>query len=592
MQYNMDNSGNFNMYQSEVISLMKKSKKQLIFGCPDNPNSKAGDLFRGGNYLMCFQGGFEKFSILLSNGGVIELHFQLFSEVPDPDKDDKINKSEFDKIANYVKTIRKKNIDLMSHLPFMIDKKAEAKINNLSLKSFDGFFNFDFCWFVIPESYRMNPTVIPAFVAQSKDDKTLFARKTELDDVFRTIDLLDKFDVELLTVHATKPGIFFTSGELDEYKNTINKINDYIKSKNSNVEICVETGGLLPNELIEINRDCNVNINMDIAHFLLDLSASKNFKSNEEMEKYTLNFIKENTKIIKNMHLTQTYENIDAHKGVYENGIISCNGEVIKFLNNQYQKGNKILSMVESKPDYRNFEFVYHTLNDDVNPKKKQIKSRSSLILVMGTAASGKSTIRKFLENDSIISIESDKVHEEILASAESLTAENFNEEVRQIGYNTILHYISNFLDEGLEVIVDATFDKKKRRKQLFDILKKRPKNDVYIIKVESNDVKTKEIDPAHSFGGAAIEKRKKEAEDISNDGKPLPFVLRDFYIYKNLIDKYEPFDISEYSNAHFTYINTGDNTFKIYNENTKQKIMLSIIKEGYKKMGISLNEI
>ncbi|MBF0199589.1 MAG: hypothetical protein HQL32_17870, partial [Planctomycetes bacterium] len=555
-----------------------------FIGVPDNPNSKTEEIFRGGNYLMSYHGGLDQYGFLLENGGVIELHFQLFSEVPDLDyrtmEGSAEAQEEFSVLENYVKRARSIGVDFMAHMPFIRDQKIEFPER-------DGYFNFDFEWLVVPEAYSENPMTIPAVVADSIEDKCINVHVAAMTDICRTIDLLDVLGIELLTIHASKPGCFFTGDELDAFEKRLQEIQEYIRSKGNKILMCIETGGLRPEEHLRLCENLGVYINMDPAHFRLDLEQLHPEWSQEEQDRETLAFTRANLAYIKNMHLTQTLEHTDAHLGVYQHGVIGCNGELIRLLYEEKERGNKIFAMVESKPDIENYRYIDKALKPRIVYKGK---SKSTVTLLLGHAVSTKSTTKKAIAQPEHQIIASDEIIQVLLNSAigmGQMYTNRVNEGIRQISYDTITKQVTQLIQDNKDIIVDATFDKQIRRQELFDLLNAHEIENVYIIRSESEDFRREHLDETNSFAIRAFEERKKELKEAKSRGKlPRQFLLHNFEIYQKLIAGYEPFDLKEFPRAHLAEINVEKQTLMMYNEDFRLRHYVFNIVEQRRNKG------
>ncbi|MBU1850376.1 MAG: TIM barrel protein [Nanoarchaeota archaeon] len=536
----------------QTISGTNPDTLDILVTFPDNPNSKTGKLFPG-NYLIEFNGGIDK-KIKEFNGllGGIEVHFQTFDELA-------LEGPEYKKIQDYVNKLKEKGVKLMMHAPFVEDRNPkDSKPLNMNFK-----------WFVVPEEYRKQEDGNQKPVVQTPDGKiTIYAEETKQEEMKKTIQLADKLGIELLTVHVTKPGTILKGADWNEYKEYIKNLTNYINKKDFKVKLCVETGGALEEQLVELHETYGTNINLDTAHYVLDLTSKDGGLNLREANKKAIAFFKKHSKYIGQVHLTQTAEKADLHKGIYETGALTCNEEIIRLISKEQKKGRSKLCMIESRADIENFYQVAKALRSNNEYEEK------FLVAGLGLPVSGKTVSLNMIKEVFGVpeTLESDRIRETYD------TAFSFTEVVPEINkemvYDDMHQQAENKLKHGVGVILDATYHLKERREQINEIINSHCVKDVYIMQLECDDDATKE----------RLNERKKENEELTLQGKTAPKKLSDFEIFKDLRSKAEPMKLDEFKNAHILIYNTSRGVVDVYNKDFTSEVMVMKLRNDVEK--------
>ncbi len=500
---------------------------------------------------MVYHGGLDS-KIREFNGllGGVEVHFQTFDEIA-------LEGQEYDTIQAYVQKAKENDIDLMMHAPFIVDRDPE----NGKL------FNFDFKWFVVPNEYQEQADGTQKPIVASPDGSVILnARETDSFEMYDTIQLADKLGINLLTVHVTKPEVMLNDKEWAQYDEYISDLVHFIHTTNSNVDLCVETGGATWDQLLSLNKKYGTLINMDTAHYFLDMMHLG--MTAEEANKDTVTKFKQYRDIIGQVHLTQTVKGQDLHKGIYEEGALTCNEEIIRIISEDQLQGLDKLCMVESKADIENFYQVAKALRHSDDETEK------FLVISMGLPATGKSTtlnlIQKVLGVDVL---ESDAIRDEYENQQFSFVTMN-PEKDKDVVYDEMNERAEKRFAHGTGVIMDATYHLKDRREKIKGLLEQNDVEELYIFELESDE---KDIENRFNL-------RKNQINHAKAEGKSIPKKVHELEIYKNLEAAAEPFELAEFPNAHVVHYNTSTRTIDVYNSDFTTEVMLMNIRNDVRE--------
>ena len=313
--------------QNKTIKNMEKHP----IGHQDNPLSKTGKLFSD-NLLICFNGGIDKVK-RETDLNLVELHFQLYEEVPSG-KRLKI-------LEDYCRKVRKMGIELVAHCPFMKDKNKKGEDYRE--------LNIDFVWPLVPQEFKKK------LVSELKGNKC-FLKKASIKKISNFLEILKKLGIRVLTMHVSKPGVWFNKKDFGKLLKILEKIKK-IADRNE-VKIAIETGGILEEEISKI-IGLGFGINFDTAHYFLDLHMKG--KNIQEANKETAEVFKRVADRVYVIHLSQTTLDYDAHLNSFDSyGVLTCNEEILRYTKKKTLKPYVIL---ETHPDKKGIDIVRKILD-------------------------------------------------------------------------------------------------------------------------------------------------------------------------------------------------------------------------------------
>lgn len=276
-------------------------------------------------------------------------------------------------------------------------------------------------------------------------------------DIKEQIDFSKKIGSKIIIFHVKEPGVYLSENEFNTY---IQKIREMCSYSNG-IEICVETGGVTPSQIERVLNETKAKIIYDTSHVILD-----NEKINE---KFDINFFEKLIEIkrLAEIHVCSVKKN-GWHTPLFVNsevdGIDYLNRYVLKRVEYESKNGNVIPLLIEIYPDRRNIEFI------------QSVVKPSTLILIAGLQASGKTTLRKLLaERLNAKYVSSDDLRSKIKTPNYTL------EETKKV-YRTLAEKAAELLVSNDFVIAEATFWKKEFRDYLISLAEKIGSN-VKIIK-------------------------------------------------------------------------------------------------------------
>ncbi len=548
---------------------------KFSIGFPTNIFSETIHLFPK-NYLIDLRNVLEH----IHGGHVENPHFQLAREVPE------IGSKGHDELISYVKMLKEKGIDSTAHAFFLFDKTPQNKLKGYEKGDNRFYFNFDFSWLVVPKEFKEKPVV----------GDSIYAREADINDVKKTIDLVAQSGINVLTTHVTKPGVFLSGGDWGRYCDKIGELLGYISKNNYNIDLAVETGGITKIQLLNLKKiygSQRLKFNLDTAHLVLDemeLMKREGVENIEaklpEINRDVRDFFTSNTDIIKVCHLTQTALYADLHLGILEDGILSCNEEIIHLCSEQVKKGNKIYCMVESEATLEDIGIARMIIDNEKIPEITKREGGKDLIVVMGNSNTGKSSTAKTIEEslEGYKRYATDDIRE--MYAREAFSFVNVvPEDVKEIVYDEMHRQARNRLDNGYSAIIEGTYHIRNRRDNLKNMIEETDVNNVYIVHTICED--DKEIKKR-------IGKRKQTLSDSVNDGGHLPLHLADFNIWEKVYkDNGEAVRYTEFRKAHIIKYDTANNNITLMNADEKSRsIAETLKKENEKKYNVNIKII
>ncbi|MBU1202051.1 MAG: sugar phosphate isomerase/epimerase [Nanoarchaeota archaeon] len=544
----------------------------FTLGAPINPNSKANGLFPA-NYVQSNNFLLNKFMLNLA-GGDLEIHLQESSELPR-------NEQEFELFADLVRLARTNNVDLMGHIPFIEPHNPKNRQP----------FKFDFSWFVVPSEYTSGELSLPAGIGIREQPKEV---------AYRSIELFHKLEVDTMTVHVTKPGLFLNENDWTKYQSYIEDLLRYTELNSKGVKIAVETGGVEPERLIGLHKNYGVFINVDTAHAFLDFQKLNLELSDYDINKKVVEFAERTRDFTAVYHFTQTTNNIDAHWGLFDkDGVLTCNEEIIRIAKEERNRGlHPVHCMVESNLHIKNFLHV-----DDVLKNVKAVKKEYNyLTLFIGLPGVGKSEALENIlvyEDDSkpdgkpiqILEpeffghiIRSNKFRDVKKKNKDSLIespeTELIPKNVREseIYENNIHKLLERDLKQKENVTVDATYNIKEIRNKLFDIIKDNSPTEVYIFHLTCNN---------DDLLAQRFDERKKISDNNKVTGTYHIDDIRNIEVYKKMKAESPGFshkELKNLKNVHIIEYDTEKQRIKLYNPDAKSKGLAYVLKSASEK--------
>lgn len=472
------------------------SEEIISLGFPINPKLK-NTLFPN-NYMYTNNIILEE-KVDELKGSVLELHFQTIQDFTDLYEDEKND------LKEYVDYYRQKNYRFMIHHPFLVQKGKK-------------YFDMDYCWLTVPGKYNENNL----YISKMGGTKN-YIKEMDIDVTKKFLHFCDFLGIKNLTIHATKPGIIFDSSDFKNFKLKIKELVNYINNKYLNVEIAVETGGITPRQLVDLHKKYNININLDTAHLLLDFQILYPNLSFHKLNEMVIDFFKKHHKFISQLHLNQTVVG-DQHLPINENGIVSCNKDILRLINKFHNEEKKdFLVMIESQISDKDKEFV----NEALSRIEYFGYGNAVVNIIMGWPLAGKTTGSSILSKiiGEVQSSDDIRIFYKSAMSQDHVVPEKEKDRV----YNELLDGLSLLLKKGNpNSNIEATFTLKSRRDRLFKILCKHLLKDVYIWNFIRNEGDSKK----------RIEIRAGMKKETEKKGEKFPEnILADYSIYKKFMN-------------------------------------------------------
>ncbi|PIN76992.1 hypothetical protein COV17_00055 [Candidatus Woesearchaeota archaeon CG10_big_fil_rev_8_21_14_0_10_36_11] len=277
-------------------------------------------------------------------GSTLELHYQTIEGFVGLDRKDKID------VRSIVNRLKRRGYQFMIHHPFLRQKG-------------EGPFNMDFVWHTVPAQYRSDDGQEGVPVTHIMD-KLIYAEEVRLDLSKRFLEYCDFLGVRNVTIHVTKPGTVLAEEDFKDYSAKIGELVTYIQRQGLDVAIAVETGGITPNQLLRLNADHGTYINLDVAHFFLDLDTAHPGKFYQKKRRDVVDFFRDYREIIPQLHLTETHSG-DQHLPIHEKGILNpCNQSILQIMQDDLRNGKTYLAMVESEYNPRDAAYIRQVLSD------------------------------------------------------------------------------------------------------------------------------------------------------------------------------------------------------------------------------------
>ncbi|MDO9542328.1 MAG: TIM barrel protein [Kiritimatiellia bacterium] len=265
----------------------------MKIGHTDNPVTETLEIFPD-SYFVSVCSSTE----LLSRNGfnLIELHLQTFTEA-EKEKE----------LEQYVAKNRK-HYDLVMHCPFIGLAGDKYKL-------------------LLPEKVSSNT----------------MSEKADINQIKSVVKLCGKLGVKFLTIHASSALKMLAESEFINFKKTIMELDLLAKSKG--VVLCVETGGLSEEQLVDLIKN-GLSITFDTSHFFLDITQLG--IGEEKANQKTLEFFKSNQIYIPVAHMSQPVDGKDAHASILDNGMISMHKTMLNIIK---EKNLNTKVIFEFKPD-------------------------------------------------------------------------------------------------------------------------------------------------------------------------------------------------------------------------------------------------
>ena len=249
----------------------------MKIGHTDNPVTETRAIFPD-SYFISVSSSPEH---LFKNGfNLIELHLQTFTEA-EKEKE----------MERYVAKNRK-YYDLVMHCPFIGLEGDKYKL-------------------LLPEKVSSNS----------------MSEKADIDKIKRVVELCGILGIMFLTIHASSALKMLIESEFAGFKKTILELDMLAKSKG--VVLCVETGGLAEEQLVELIKN-GLSITFDTSHFFLDMTQLG--IGEEKANRKTLEFFKSNQIHIPVVHMSQPVDGKDAHASILDNGMINVHKTMLNLI--------------------------------------------------------------------------------------------------------------------------------------------------------------------------------------------------------------------------------------------------------------------
>jgi len=249
----------------------------MKIGYTDNPVSETLGIFPGSYFVSVCSSP----ELLSKNGfNLIELHLQTFGEA-EKEKE----------LKRYVTKIMR-CFDLVMHCPFIGLEGGTYRL-------------------LLPEKVLSNT----------------MSEKADINKIIRVEELCGELGIKFLTIHASSAMKMINEGEYSNFKKTILKLNWLAKSQG--VMLCVETGGLSEEQLVDLTKN-GLNITFDTSHFFLDMTQLG--IDGEKANQKTLEFFISNQIYIPVVHMSQPVDGKDAHASILDSGMINVHKTMLNFI--------------------------------------------------------------------------------------------------------------------------------------------------------------------------------------------------------------------------------------------------------------------
>ncbi|MFC1504567.1 hypothetical protein ACFL6D_04045, partial [Spirochaetota bacterium] len=335
-------------------------------------------------------------------------------------------------------------------------------------------------------------------------------------------------------------------------------------------------GGITPKQLLYLRSKLKININLDTAHLVLDLEKMFPAWSHFKINQYITKFFKHHHEYITQLHLTQTKVG-DQHRPINENGIVSCNKDILRLTKKYKEHGHSFLIMVESEIADKDKEYVRDALNDI-----QYFGYGNAVVnIILGWPLAGKSTASQILKGmiGPVTSSDTERLFYQEAISQNQVVPEEKKERV----YEELLDRLSWSIQKGNpHSNIEATFALKSRRKKLFKILSKYDVKDIYIWNFERNEEDTKKRLAERAVNKQKLEKIGKEYPEnvLYNYGIYLTFMEEGKGSEKPTIFSRKEIPGKLKSKTHVVNYNTSDNVIKFFNPNEVTSKGIHLFKE------------
>lgn len=253
----------------------------MKIGHTDNPVSETLECFPNSYFVSACSSP----ELLSKNGfNLIELHLQTFTE------------AEKEKELELYVAKNRKYFNLVMHCPFIG---------------------------LAGEKYKL---LLPVKVSANA-----VSEKADINKIKRVVELCGKLRINFLTIHASSALKLLIASEFLDFKKTILELNLLAKSKG--VVLCVETGGLSEEQLVELIKN-GLSITFDTAHFFLDMTQLG--IDGEKANQKTLEFFKSNQIYIPVVHMSQPLDGKDAHASILDNGMINVHKTMLNIIKEKH----------------------------------------------------------------------------------------------------------------------------------------------------------------------------------------------------------------------------------------------------------------
>jgi len=265
----------------------------MKIGHTDNPVTETLKIFPDSYFISVCSSP----EVLAKNGfNLIELHLQTFAE------------AEKEKELGWYVAKNRKYFDFVMHCPFMGLDGEKFKI-------------------LLPEKVSANT----------------MSEKADINKIKRVVELCGILGIKFLTIHASSALKFLVEREFSYFKKTISGLN--LLANDNGVVLCVETGGLSEEQLVELIKN-GLRITFDTSHYFLDMTqlGIDGKKANQKI----LEFFESNQAYIPVVHMSQPVDGKDAHASILDNGMINVHKTMLNVIKEKNLNTNVIF---EFKPN-------------------------------------------------------------------------------------------------------------------------------------------------------------------------------------------------------------------------------------------------
>ncbi|HIH42305.1 TPA: TIM barrel protein [Candidatus Woesearchaeota archaeon] len=574
---------------------MTQDTKELVNGFPTNRRTQSKGIF-GNLYFLSSNGDLPEWGQAI-NGGFLEYHFQQFSELPKPE--------EMEGFLREIKEYKDNGLDVIMHTPFMKGKHQEPDKN--------GFLEFDFNWLVQPKRYKDSSVKT---LQLGEKSVAWNCHEASLEDILRTVDVAAEAGIKYLTMHVTMPGVFLEGNDWERYKERMAEIAEYIVKNKKDVTFTIETGGVTPEQLIELYHHVHtktgykLGFNLDTAHLLLDFmeieknrlmkqgtpedKAKSEAARQDNLDKFNrkiMQFYDEHKDKIHVIHLSQTNPWQDLHKGIEDDTkIVACNEALIRMANEDFaERGKKRYVMIESWPTLDGIRYFVQAKKGLVHQRAEQGNNYSAYMF-MGKVATGKTIAREILAAAGIFGtkpaiIRSDKIKEEYQDVAAAMVAGDrwVSRQERQLVYDEVGRLTTHAMGYHQGPVLDATFAGRDNRDDIYELARMQGVKDLYLFSFNCLEDEAR----------YRIRDRKKRLDDALGRGeKPTErmtmahtrFLRRSNSEFDELLLD-EEFKSTDGLNVHVIEIDTttGINKITLYNPDQQARVIAEELKKAYK---------